>query len=83
HGSFHNRFPSIRTGKLLGVYSYPGRITVVIVYLAEVLSGDMAAGDETLEAGLFRQDEIPWDELAFQSTLDALKDYCALKEGSE
>ena len=60
---------------LLGVYSYPGRITVVIVYLAEVLSGDMAAGDETLEAGLFRRDEIPWDELAFPSIGDALRDY--------
>ena len=71
----------IRIKNLMGVYSYPGRVTVVIVYLAEVLSGGLAAGDETLEAGLFRQNEIPWDELAFPSTVDALKDYCALKDG--
>jgi ADP-ribose pyrophosphatase YjhB (NUDIX family) len=32
-----------------------------------------AAGDETLEARLFRPEEIPWDEIAFPSVRIALK----------
>lgn len=62
--------------RLLGIYSYPGHVPVVIVYVAQVLSGELISGDETLEAGLFSKDRIPWGELAFRSTVDALKDFC-------
>lgn len=65
----------IRIKDLLGVYSYPGKIPVVIVYVATYLAGDLRPKDETLEAGLFSEDQIPWQDLAFQSTVDALKDY--------
>jgi ADP-ribose pyrophosphatase YjhB (NUDIX family) len=68
-----------RINKLLGVYSYPGEVPVVIVYLAQYISGDLIPGDETLEANLFSQRQIPWDDLGFQSTVDALKDYYTLK----
>jgi ADP-ribose pyrophosphatase YjhB (NUDIX family) len=70
----------VRIKGVLGVYSYPGKTQVVIVYLAERLSGDLFAGDETVEAGWFSQEEIPWDDLAFRSTRDALKDYWNRKE---
>ena len=33
------------------------------------------ADDECLEARLFEPHEIPWDELAFPSTHDALREY--------
>jgi ADP-ribose pyrophosphatase YjhB (NUDIX family) len=61
---------------LVGVYSYPGRLAVVVVYEAQYLSGSLIQGDESLEAGWFSPGRIPWDDLAFQSTADALKDYC-------
>ncbi|MCP4665996.1 MAG: NUDIX hydrolase [Deltaproteobacteria bacterium] len=61
---------------LVGVYSYPGRLAVVVVYEGRYLSGEPIAGDESLEAMWFSHDRIPWDDLAFQSTKDALKDYC-------
>lgn len=64
---------------LLGVYSYPGHLPVVIVYVAQYLSGDMSPGDETLEVKLFSERETPWDDLAFRSTIDALKDYYTTK----
>ena len=60
---------------LLGVYSYPGRMAVVVVYLAEYVSGDLVAADESQEAKLYLKEEVPWEELAFQSTVDALRDY--------
>lgn len=64
-----------RIHRLLGVYSYPGRPAVVVVYVAEVESGKLIAGDETDAFGLYGTEQIPWAELAFQSTVDALKDY--------
>jgi len=63
---------------LLGVYSYPGKIQVVVVYLARYLSGELAAVDETSEAGWFEKNRIPWENLAFRSTTDALKDYLSM-----
>jgi 8-oxo-dGTP diphosphatase len=66
---------STRIRRLLGVYSYPGRMTVVVVYVAEYLSGDLVAADESQEAGLYLKEEVPWEQLAFQSTADALRDY--------
>jgi ADP-ribose pyrophosphatase YjhB (NUDIX family) len=60
---------------LLGVYSYPGQTVVVVVYRARHLSGLLKAGDETREAQSFPMDRIPWEDLAFRSTTDALHDY--------
>ncbi|MDY6971590.1 MAG: NUDIX hydrolase [Thermodesulfobacteriota bacterium] len=65
----------IRINRLLGVYSYSGQLPVVIVYVAEYLSGDLIRGEETMEAKLFSDKDIPWQDLAFESTVDALKDY--------
>ncbi len=69
----------VKIERLLGLYSYQGRTAVVVVYLAHAVSGRLSARDETLEARLFSTEDIPWDELAFQSTRDALRDYCAMK----
>ena len=65
---------------LFGVYSYPGYLEVVIVYLAEYKSGILAAGDETTDITLIDIEEIPWDNLAFESTKDALNDYYKLRK---
>jgi len=67
--------------RLLGVYSYPGNIHVVIVYVSTYIAGDLSAGDETQEAAWFSEEEIPWDGLAFNSTSDALRDYYKSKKG--
>jgi len=72
-------FLNVRISRLLNVYSYPGRTTVIVAYVADVISGQPGGGDETLEARIFRPDEIPWDEIAFASTRDALRDYLRVK----
>lgn len=48
---------------------------VQIFYLAELAEPDFAAGDETLEARLFFEHEIPWDQIAFRTVINALKLY--------
>ena len=60
---------------LLGVYSYDQSPVIVIVYVAEVEGGVLLASDETLEVKTFSPREIPWEELAFPSTAEALKDF--------
>jgi 8-oxo-dGTP diphosphatase len=67
----------VRIDGLINIYSYPGRSIIIVVYAATAVAGDLCADEECLEARLFRPERIPWDELAFRSTNDALRDYLA------
>lgn len=71
----------VRLDGLHGVYSYPGVPVVIVVYLATITAGEPAAGPEVLETALVSPAEIPWDELAFPSTADALRDWVASLSG--
>ena len=68
----------VRLCSLLGVYSYPSARDVIVVYSAEVVGGELKAQDECVEAGSFSVPDIPWGDLAFPSTKDALTDYIKL-----
>ena len=68
----------VKLGPLLNVYSYPGSPNIIVVYAAQVVGGELAAGDESVEARVFAPTEIPWNDLAFDSTTDALKDYISI-----
>ena len=60
---------------ILDVYSFPDSPVVVVVYAAEVLGGELQACDECDEVKAFPPETIPWDDLAFESTRAALRDY--------
>jgi len=47
----------------------------VHVFFTAKLLGDFAAGAESLEVGLFSEDEIPWQDVAFHSGRFALEKY--------
>ena len=68
----------VKLGPLLNVYSYPRSPNVIVVYTADVIGGELAAQDESVEATTFLPSQIPWAELAFASTKDALRDYIRL-----
>ena len=65
----------VRIDELVNVYSYGGTSPIIIVYTATMIGGALCTDDECLEARLFEPGEIPWTELAFRSTHDALQDY--------
>ena len=65
----------IRIDGLVNIYSYAGRVPVIIVYAATQIGGELVADDESLEASWFSESDLPWDDLAFQSTRDGLRDY--------
>ena len=52
---------------------------VHIYFRARLLDTVFAPGPETIEARLFTEDEIPWDELAFRTVRETLKHYFADK----
>jgi ADP-ribose pyrophosphatase YjhB (NUDIX family) len=63
----------VRLDGLVDIYSYTGHVPVIVVYAATILGGCLGCDDEGLEARFFEPDEIPWDELAFRSTWEALR----------
>jgi ADP-ribose pyrophosphatase YjhB (NUDIX family) len=65
----------VRLTGILDAYSFPGSAVVVVVYAAEVVGGALQARDECLEVATFAPEALPWDELAFESTRAALRDY--------
>ena len=65
----------IRIEELVNVYSYGGTAPIIIVYSATMVGGELCTDEECLEARLFTREEIPWGELAFRSTREALEDY--------
>ena len=81
---------SLTLGSLLGVYSRPaaragsgpggGPGVVVVVFRARVGRAPPTPGTECLETAWFRPEEIPWEDLAFETTRWALRDWVALKE---
>ncbi|HEY2988214.1 MAG TPA: NUDIX hydrolase [Candidatus Binatia bacterium] len=65
----------VRLGPVVGVYSYTGSPNVIVVYAADVIGGRLEAGDESVEAATFDAREVPWQDLGFDSTREALRDY--------
>ena len=65
----------VRLDGLVNIYSYAGRTPIIVVYAATALGGELCVDDEGLETAEFSPPEIPWNELAFRSTQEGLRDY--------
>ena len=46
-----------------------------MLFRGRLLDQNISGGDESLEVGLFAQDEIPWNEIAFSAIYETLKFY--------
>jgi ADP-ribose pyrophosphatase YjhB (NUDIX family) len=60
---------------LITVMSVPRVAQVHIFYRARLLSDVFDPGHETIEARLFAEDEIPWEEIAFRTVKETLVHY--------
>lgn len=64
--------------ELLGLFTVLNVVRVGQVHLyyrARLLDTDFAPGPETIEAKLFDEDSVPWDELAFRTVRETLACY--------
>lgn len=60
---------------IIGLYTYEDQTPAIAVFSAEVKGGEPRALDETMDVKCFAENELPWPEMAFPSTVHALKDY--------
>ena len=80
---------SARPTKKPARISEPGLFSVLrgaagqvhLYFRARLLDAVFAPGPETIEARLFREDEIPWDELAFRTVRENPKYFADRREG--
>lgn len=60
-------------GEVFSILSVPHVGQVHLFYLARMTSERIDGGQETLEARLFSEDEIPWEEIAFHTVEKTLR----------
>jgi ADP-ribose pyrophosphatase YjhB (NUDIX family) len=61
--------------RVVGLYSRVQAAVVVVAYEARIIGGRMTATEESLEVRAWPPDEIPWPELAFNTTIWAIRDW--------
>jgi ADP-ribose pyrophosphatase YjhB (NUDIX family) len=66
---------------LYSMISLPDINQVYLVFRAKLLHLDFAPGEESLEAALFSEAEVPWEQLAFRTIEHTLKRYYADRRG--
>jgi ADP-ribose pyrophosphatase YjhB (NUDIX family) len=65
----------VELNHIVGIYSRPEAAVVVVAYRAAIVGGHMTTTPESLEVRTFAVDDIPWPELAFDTTLWAVRDW--------
>jgi ADP-ribose pyrophosphatase YjhB (NUDIX family) len=68
---------SIEIGDLHTLYNLPHIGQVYLIYRGRLRSLNYAPGIESLEVQLFREAEIPWEQIAFPAVRYALQHYFA------
>ena len=69
--------------ELFSLVNVPVVGQVHLFYRARLTSDQFNPGIETLEARLFAEDEIPWDEIAFQTVKHTLQRYFADRQAGQ
>jgi ADP-ribose pyrophosphatase YjhB (NUDIX family) len=69
----------VEIGDLLRIrrMANPDKPGLLLTYGGQVIDGDLQANDDVSEARWFGAGEIPWDELAFETTHESLCEWLA------
>lgn len=65
----------VDVGELFAIFNLPQINQVYMMFLATFPVLEFGPGTESLECRLYREDEIPWDELAFPTITHTLQHY--------
>lgn len=63
----------VRILGLHAIFDLPTINQVYIHYLGELINGQFGVGEESLECRLFAEEEIPWEDIAFHSSIFTLR----------
>jgi ADP-ribose pyrophosphatase YjhB (NUDIX family) len=69
----------IEPGEIIGLYTRLEAAVVTIAFEARIVGGAAIVTPEALEVRTFSPAAIPWDEIAFNTTVWALRDWLALR----
>jgi ADP-ribose pyrophosphatase YjhB (NUDIX family) len=61
--------------QLFSIVNVPRVGQVHLFYIAQLTSPAFDPGQETIEAKLFNEEDVPWDEIAFRTVKETLKRY--------
>ena len=65
----------VHVGELYTVISLPYINQVYMMFRARLADLDYGPGPESLEVRLFREEEVPWEDLAFRTITRTLRNY--------
>ena len=69
----------VEPGEIVGLYTRLEAMVVTIVFEARIVGGSPAPTREATEIVAYAPEAIPWPEIAFSTTLWALRDWVALR----
>jgi ADP-ribose pyrophosphatase YjhB (NUDIX family) len=67
----------VEPGDIVGLYSRVQAAVVVVAFEARIVGGAPTVTHESLETRPFTPESIPWPEIAFETSLRALRDWVA------
>ncbi len=67
----------VELGEILGLYSRVVAEVVTVAFEARIVGGEATATRESLETRAFAPGDIPWNEIAFETSVRALLDWVA------
>ena len=67
----------VEPGRIVGLYSRVEAAVVVVAFEARIVGGSPIVTFESLETRPFAPDAIPWSEIAFHTSVQALRDWIA------
>jgi ADP-ribose pyrophosphatase YjhB (NUDIX family) len=63
--------------RIVGLYSRVAAAVVVVAFEARIVGGEPLVTHESLETRPFAPDQIPWHEIAFETSIRAIRDWVA------
>lgn len=71
--TYEEALAQVEIDGLFTVFNLPHVDQVYMMFRSRLVNGEFGAGEESLEAGLFDQHTIPWDDLAFSTIRHTLR----------
>lgn len=78
--AFEEAEARVQIDALLGIYEVPRISQVHMMYRATLVDDAFGCGPESLEAALFAWEDIPWNQIAFPTGVQALRDWHATRD---
>lgn len=67
----------VEIGYLISLYNIERINQLYLQFIGELIDGQFGVGEESLECALFSEEEVPWDEIAFTSSVFTLRRFFA------